>query len=125
MTPGLEPSARLASSVADTAGFALLREDLARDVRQAIETALAGGAVFVGGGDPLSIFRATLAGAIRDIESHPRGRMVQEFLLKGPFGDAGPIPEELRAAHLTDDETAAVIKFIFGHMVNSFQGALA
>lgn len=82
-------------SLAKTVGFAVLGSELGEAVECALQDGLAGGAVFPQGSDPLSIFRHTLADSIRDIESHPRGKLFQEFLLKGPYEDAGEIPPEL------------------------------
>ena len=111
--------------LADTAGFELLRDDLAADLQRGLADSLAGGAVFAEGTDPLTLFRAALAGAIRDIEAHPRGEDFISFLLKGPHDQEGPIPAELRAKRISDEQAATVVNFITGHMVKSFQGALA
>ena len=85
----MRPNLQLADSIfgiaspADTVGFELLGENLGGDVESSLNKALAGGAVFHKATDPLSIFREGLAASIRNIESHPRGRLFQEFLLKG------------------------------------------
>jgi hypothetical protein len=73
---------------------------------------------------PLFIFRRALAASIRDIESHPRGRLFQEFLLKGPYEDIGEIPARLAGQRLSDADSAAAITFIYSHMVNCFKGAV-
>ncbi|MBD3336822.1 MAG: hypothetical protein GF355_15020 [Candidatus Eisenbacteria bacterium] len=122
------PSARMLSvppALADTVDFELLGPNLGRDLEAAIESALSGGAIFRDGPDPLVIFREALSASIRDIESHPRGILFQEFLLKGPYEDAGEIPRALREQRLSDADTAAAITFIFSHMVNCFKGAVA
>ena len=85
---------------------------------------MARGAVFQGGTDALSIFRATVQDSIRDIEKHKRGRLFQRFLREGPYEGTGDIPIELRSQRLTDDETASAITFIYSFMVNSFKGAV-
>ena len=108
----------------DDVGFDLLGKSLGEDIHSAIQTALAGGAVFLNASDPLSIFRSTLAASIRDIETHPRGRLFQEFLWKGPYEGDGEIPQELIGKRLSDKETASVITFIYSHMVNSFKGGI-
>jgi len=110
--------------LAETAGFELLGADLGKDVESALETALAGGAIFPNATVPLSIFRESLAASIRDIESHPRGRLFQEFLLKGPYEDVGEIPTALVGQRLSDADSAAAITFIYSHMVNCFKGAV-
>jgi len=113
-----------AESLADTVGFELVGSDLGNDVESALSAALVGGAVFSDGTNPLVIFRKTLASSITDIETHPRGRLFQEFLLKGPYEDSGKIPAELTKQRLSDAETASAITFIYSHMVNCFKGAL-
>ena len=115
------PSEALIQSVA----FNLLGDELGSDIQSTLKTALAGGAVFHKASEPLSIFRQSVAAAIRDIESHPRGRLFQEFLLKGPYEGEGAIPAKLLGHRLSDEDTTAVIAFIYSHMVNCFQGALA
>ncbi len=111
-------------SLVETVGFELLGSDLGKEVECALQAALAGGAVFPNRTDPLFIFRRALAASIRDIESHPRGRLFQEFLLKGPYEDAGEIPTELVGQRLSDAESASAITFIYSHMVNCFKGAV-
>jgi len=111
-------------SLGDTIGFELVGSDLGKDVESALQFALAGGTVFANGTDPLFIFRQALAASIRNIESHPRGRLFQEFLLKGPYEDAGEIPTELAGQRLSDEESASAITFIYSHMVNCFKGAV-
>ncbi|MGB2986507.1 MAG: hypothetical protein WBE26_11565 [Phycisphaerae bacterium] len=110
--------------LAETVGFDLLGSGLGKDVRSALQAALSGGAVFANAHDGLTIFRQALAVSIRNIESHPRGRLFQEFLLKGPYEDIGEIPPELVAQRLSDADTAAAITFIYSHMVNCFKGAI-
>ena len=111
-------------SLANTVGFELLGSDLGCDVESALKSALEGGAVFQDGTDPLVIFRKALASSITDIETHPWGRLFQEFLLKGPYEDSGKIPAELVEKRLSDADTASAITFIYSHMVNCFKGAI-
>ncbi|MCG7871009.1 MAG: hypothetical protein JAZ11_02775 [Candidatus Thiodiazotropha lotti] len=111
-------------SLANTVGFELLGSDLGNDVEIALKAALEGGAVFPDGSDPLVIFQKNLASSITDIETHPRGKLFQEFLLKGPYEDSGEIPAELVNQRLSDTETASTITFIYSHMVNCFKGAV-
>jgi len=69
------PSASVISdsgALVNTIGFELVGSDLGKNVESALQVALAGGAVFANGTDPLFIFRQALAASIRDIESHPR-----------------------------------------------------
>jgi hypothetical protein len=113
-----------AQSLAKTAGFELLGARLGGDVASALEAAVAGGAIFPASQDLLHIFRHALADAIRNIESHPLGRLFQAFMLKGPYEDRGEIPEGLVSERLSDTETAITIRFIHSHMVNCFKGAV-
>lgn len=115
----------VSEQLCESVGFELLGSSLGKELKSSLQTALDAGVIFQGGLDPLSIFRHTLRSSIRDIESHPRGKLLQEFLRKGPYEDAGRIPDELRKQRLSDDETASAITFIYSHMVNSFKGALA
>ena len=80
--PGL-PAAQIikSGSLVNSVGFDLIGSDLGKDVESALQVALAGGAVFLHGAEPLLIFRKALSNSIRDIEFHPRGRLFQEFLL--------------------------------------------
>ncbi len=122
-----EPPASMISDscpLADTVGFELLGSGLSPDVESALQAALSGGAVFADGHDALVIFRHALAAAIRNIESHPWGRLFQEFLLKGPYEDAGEIPRALVSQRLSDADSATAITFIYSHMVNCFKGAV-
>ncbi len=94
------------------------------DVRLALQEALKRGGVFATRGGALDLFREAVATAIGAIERHERGALFQEFLLKGPYEDLGPIPEELVGQRLSDDQVASVICFIFSSMVNCFKGAV-
>ena len=91
-----------AGPLAASAGFDLVGSELGRDIESALQTALNVGAVFSIGHSPLSIFRQALADSIRNIERHPRGRLLQAFLLKGPYEDRGEIPEHLVGQRLSD-----------------------
>ena len=114
-----------ANSIACSATFGILGRGIDDSTESALRTAIAGGAVFQTADGPLSIFHEALALSIRDIETHPRGRLFQEFLLKGPYEDAGEIPGELLDKRLSDSDTASAITFIHAYMVNCFKGAVA
>jgi len=73
---------------------------------------------------PLSIFRQSLATAIRDINADYRGQLFQRFLKDGPYEGEDEIPTKLQDKRLTDDETTKVISFIYSYMVNCFKGAI-
>jgi hypothetical protein len=111
-------------SLAETVGFELLGSGLGKDVESALQAALSGGAAFANGHETLVIFRQALATSIRNIESHPRGRLFQEFLLKGPYEDRGKIPTAFVGQRLSDADSAAAITFIYSHMVNCFKGTV-
>lgn len=108
-----------------TAGFDLLDQSLAADVRSSIAEGQEGGAAFPRGTRPLAVFRAALGEAIRDIRTHPRGRLIQRLLRDGPYEDSGEMPPNLAGKRLTDAETASAVAFVHRHMVSRFQGALA
>jgi hypothetical protein len=112
------------TELANAVGFDLLGPDLSEDVKAALEAALSSGVDFAEGDDAIVIFRKALAGSIRSIESHPRGRLFQEFLLKGPYEDVGDIPTAFIGQRLSDADTAAAITFIHSFMVNCFKGAV-
>lgn len=113
------------ASLADTEGFDLLGRELGHDVDLAIGAAVAGGAVFQNASsEPLSVFRAALKASISDIETHPPGRLFQDFLRKGPYEGEGEAPPELREQRLSDEDTTSAIAFIYAHMVNCFKGAI-
>lgn len=113
------------ADLAQTAELRLLDEKLASDLERSVREALSAGAVFPAGcSDPLAVFRNALAGSIRDIEHHPRGQLVQSFLLKGPYEDSGEIPPDKATRRMSDAEVAATTAFVFSFMVNSFKGSL-
>jgi hypothetical protein len=111
-------------ALTNSIGFSLLGPRLDDDVRIALKTALESKAIFPKGNRPIAIFREALAASIRDIESHPRGKLFQKFLLMGPYEDTGEVPPEFMTKRLSDEETASAITFIYSHMVNSFKGAV-
>jgi len=113
-----------AQSLAQTIGFELLEDELARDVQAALRKALKEGVVFCEGSTPLAIFRHAIAAAIGRVHEDRRAPLFLRFLKDGPYEDAGDIPAALQGKRLTDDETASAIAFIYSHMVNCFKGAL-
>jgi hypothetical protein len=94
---------------------------LGHDVDEALGLALHAGAVFPKADPPLALFRQAIAEAIGQIADDARWELFQRFLKHG-FQDVEetvPKPERLSRA-----ETATVISFIWGHAINSFQGAI-
>ncbi len=102
-------------ALSDSVDFGLIGVALGGDVKTAVRSALAAGAIFPNGGDPVSIFRSTLADSIRDIERHPRGQLFRDFFTKGPYVDGGRIRKRERERFLTDAEVASVTAFIRKH----------
>jgi|GEM_PF-2921737 len=123
--PEPKPPSPPSRHLAETADFDHLGPLLGEDLETAIEEALGAGATFSTPGPPTAIFRAALGSSIRDIETHPRGQLLQRFLRDGPYEDGDDIPPELAPHRLSDEETAAAVRFVFSFMVSSFKGALA
>jgi hypothetical protein len=110
-----------AQSIAETVDFDFLGDELGRDLNEALEHALLAGAVFPKADQPLALFRLAVAEAIGQIAGDDRWDLFQRFLKYGPqdVEDTVRKPERLSQA-----ETATVISFIWGHAINSFQGAI-
>jgi len=111
--------------LADTVGFEILGKALGNDVEFSLEEAIAAGAVFHAGSDPLSVLREALSESIRTIEASERNILFQRFLKDGPYEDSGKIPSKMVSKRLSDNETAAAIRFIYYRVINYFQGAIA
>ena len=109
----------------DTVGFEILGKALGKDVEVSLRKAIAAGAIFHAGSDPLAVFREALSESIRTIETNERNILFQRFLRDGPYEDSGKIPPMMVSKRLSDDETAAAIRFIYYRVINYFQGALA
>jgi len=102
-------------------------EPLAKAIARSVNSAIAHPRVHLVGGKSIrSVFRRSLDAAVRDIRSHPRGRLFQRLIEHGPCK-----PEEVESATsggegtLSLDECASCVQFIFSHMVNRFKGELA
>jgi hypothetical protein len=108
-------------SLAETVDFDFLGEELGHDVNEALSLALQARAVFPKADQPVALFRQAIADAIGQIAGDARWDLFQRFLKHGPQDVEETIskPERLSLA-----ETATVISFIWGHMINSFQGAI-
>lgn len=111
------------NSVVGTVGFEILGPALARDVRASLVEGLAAGVRFPVAEGPVQLFRHELRRAIRDIEYHERGRLIQRFLRDGPRGwyEADSGDDE----RLSDAEAVSAVNFVFFKMINSFQGSIA
>jgi hypothetical protein len=108
----------------DSVGFEILGKALGKDLELSLSKAIAAGAVFPAKSNPLSVFREVLSESIRTIENSERNIIFQRFLRDGPYEDSGKIPPEMVSKRLSDDETAAAIRFIYYRVINYFQGAL-
>jgi len=72
------------------------------------------------------VFKWSLDAAIRDIQSHPRGRLFRRLIQFGPLNpDAPETAGSTGEGVLSDPECGSCIDFIFSHMVNRFKGELA
>ncbi|MBI4305733.1 MAG: hypothetical protein HY678_05375 [Chloroflexi bacterium] len=100
----------------------MLPEPLADDLTRSIAAGRKAGVVFLAKGSPESIFRSTVAEAITSL-AH-RHSLLMDFLVRGPYYDRGRIPADRRADHVTDEECAKAIRFVFGGVVNAFKGRL-
>ena len=99
---------------------------LARGIVHAIETGLQQPCVHLNGETVWQVFKASLEAAIRDIETHPRGKLFRRLLEYGPPDAHSPIMSASDGETiLSDPECTEGIKFIFSHMVNRFKGELA
>ncbi len=102
-------------------------EPLASAVCRSVATALRSRVAHVDGGKTVQdVFTRSLNAAIRDIENHPRGKLVRRLIEFGP-----PDPDEPEATTsdgettLSDPECGLCVDFICSHMVNCFKGELA
>lgn len=114
----------LGRDLSASVGFAELGSGLGRDIRKGLAASVKGGVVFEHRSTPLQIFRHSLATAIGEINRDGRAELFLRFLKEGPYEGVGETPPELKGKRLTIEETASVISFISGQMINSFQGAL-
>ena len=68
------------TKLADTVGFEILGKALGKDVEVSLGKAIAAGAVFPVGSDPLSVLGEALSESIRTIETNERNILFQRFL---------------------------------------------
>lgn len=112
------------ASAVEQVGFDLLGTELAQNIKSSLFFALKAGAVFPCESTPISIFRQSIATAIRDINADYRGQLFQRFLKDGPYEGEDEIPTKMLDKRLSDDDTTTVIAFIYSYMVNCFKGAI-
>ena len=84
-------------------------------------------AVHLDGGKAVwGVFKRSLDAAIRDIETHPRGKLFRRLIEHGPHNpDDPPAPVSDGETVLSDPECGRAVEFIFSLMVNRFKGELA
>lgn len=100
---------------------------LANDVAKSIRVGISNPCVHLPVGKGVwDVFCYSLTAAIRDIQSHPRGKLFQRLIHYGP-----PHPDDPKtllssgSGVLSDPECGSCVDFIFSHMVNRFKGELA
>lgn len=103
--------------------FDFLSKDISKDLKKSIDFGISNCAIFPTNSNALSIFRNAVFEAITDIEK--KGEILYRFLKLGPYWKDGDIPENSPHHFLSDEETGKAVSFIYGHIVNSFQGRLA
>lgn len=99
---------------------------LASAIYRSIEDGLERNFVHISGKTVWEVFQYSLNTAIRDIETHPRGKLFRRLL---EFGPPNPDDPEKLASDgktiLSDPECGQCVQFIFSHMINRFKGELA
>lgn len=99
---------------------------LSRGIVYAIDLGLQQPSVHLTGRTVWQVFQNSLDAAIRDIETHPRGKLFRRLLEYGPPDpDMPEMPTSDGETVLSDPECNDCIKFIYSHMVNRFKGELA
>jgi hypothetical protein len=79
-----------------------------------------------GGEDQWAIFESSLNAAIRDIDSHPLGKLFRRLIEYGPHDADDPAaPLSDNETILSDLECAEAVEFIYSNMINRFKGELA
>ena len=100
---------------------------LASSIIKSVLSGLTSPLVYLNGDKTVwDVFKRSLDSAIRDIESHPRGKLFRRLIEYGPHHPDEP--EALTSddeTTLSDPECGKCVQFIFSHMVNRFKGELA
>lgn len=108
-------------ALAEIVDFDLIGQELGDALYAALCDALRANAVFQNPENPVGLFREAITTAIGRITENEHWDHFQRFLRHGPKDVEDPLP---KPGQLTDAETAKIVSFISGHMVNSFQGAI-
>jgi len=100
---------------------------LASDIRRSVARALHAPFARVPDGRSVAgVFARSLQSAIRDIETHPRGKLFRRLIEFGPLREeAGEATRSDGEGVLSDAECGACVEFVYSHMVNRFKGELA
>ena len=72
-----------------------------------------------------AVFFKSLEAAIRDIETHPRGKLFRRLIEFGPPMDMETVLKSDGETLLSDPEWGECVEFVFSHMINRFKGELA
>lgn len=118
-TPEDEEVAEIASIVGS--------QPLAAAIHRSVSSALAIPFVHLSGGPGVrGVFQRSLSTAVRDIETHPRGKLFRRLIEHGPRNPDDPEATVSDGeTTLSDPECGACVEFIYSHMVNRFKGELA
>lgn len=102
-------------------------QGLATAVYHSIGTALQSNSVHVVADTSVSkVFNRSLRSAIRNIEEHPKGQLIQRFVQYGTVDPDDPIfLDSDGSTILSDPECGMCVDFIHSHMINRFKGELA
>lgn len=111
---------------ADSLDEDALDSPLGRDLTASVMSGSDSRLAICEGPDPLSAFRGVIRRVVRDIESHPRGVVLQRWLV-GEFrsGSDALCEDESISQPLSDEEVGLAIRFLRHHVVPKFQGGLA
>ena len=99
---------------------------LAASIYTSIQLGIQSKSIHLTGRNAWGVFEYSLNAAIRDIETHPRGKLFRRLLEYGPLNPDDPEkPTSDCETVLSDPECGECVQFIFSHMVNRFKGELA
>ena len=102
----------------------VLGPDLRSAVLESVAEAIDAGAVVAGEPDAKGQFTVVVRRAVTNLQR--RAQLLMDFLERGPYeGQEDFVPSEMACKRLSDSETAGAVRFVYYHVVNTFQGALA
>lgn len=92
-------------------------QSLASEIHKSITTALRNPLVHLMGGESVrDIFKYSLHAAIRDIENHPRNKLLLRLIESDAYDDS---------IVLSNAECGLCVEFIYSHLINRFKGELS